>query len=123
MEETRAINKIETNLSKEKIEFINVAYTEEVDYWKSAVLEGKNEEERKQLTNQAPSRVFFLARKDAGKGCAENIHEVIFYFKKNYLTNNREQARVDNIPQDDCSISLKNLFKIYYRSRKYEFKK
>ena len=60
MEEPRAINKIETNLSKEKIEFIiNVAYTEEVDYWKSAALEGKNEEERKQLTNQAPSRVFF----------------------------------------------------------------
>ena len=59
MEEARTINKIETNLSKEKIEFINVTYTEEVDYWKSAVLEGKNEEERKQLTNQAPSRVFF----------------------------------------------------------------
>ena len=59
MEEARTINKIETNLSKEKIEFINVAYTEEVDYWKSAVLEGKNEEERKQLTNQAPSRFFF----------------------------------------------------------------
>ena len=36
MEEARAINKIETNLSKEKTEFINAAYTEEVDYWKRA---------------------------------------------------------------------------------------
>ena len=82
MEEARAINKIETNLSKEKTEFINAAYTEKVDYWKRAALEGKNEEETKQLTNQAPSRGF-LARKDAGKGCAENIHEMIFYLKKN----------------------------------------
>ena len=81
MEEARVINKIETNLSKEKIEFINAAYTEEVDYQKGAALEGKNEEERKQLTNQALSRVF-LARKDAGKGCAENIHEMIYYLKK-----------------------------------------
>ena len=59
MEKPRAINKIETNLSKEKLDFINAAYTEEVDYWKRAALGGKSEEERKQLTNLAPSRVFF----------------------------------------------------------------
>ena len=60
MEEARAINKIEieTNLSKEKIEFINSVYTEEVDYWKRVVFGGTNGEERKQLTNLAPSRVF-----------------------------------------------------------------
>ena len=51
--------RIETNLSQEKIEFINVDYTEEVDYWKRAALGSKNEEERKQLTNLAPIRVFF----------------------------------------------------------------
>ena len=34
MEEAWVIKKIETNLSKEKIDFINVAYEEEVDYWK-----------------------------------------------------------------------------------------
>ena len=55
------------------------------------------------------SRVF-LARKDAGKGCAENIHEMIFYLKKNYSTNNREQARVDDIAQDGCSISSEKMF-------------
>ena len=80
MEEARAINKIETNLSKEKIEFINAAYTEEVDYLKRAALRGKNEEERKQLKNLAPSRVFLIC-KDAGKGSAENIHEIICYLK------------------------------------------
>ena len=31
MEEAQVINKIETDLSKEKIKFINEAYTEEVD--------------------------------------------------------------------------------------------
>ena len=81
MEEAQAINKIETNLSKEKIEFINAAYTEKVDFWKKVALEGKNEEERKQLTNQTPPGVF-LTRKDAGKDCAENIDEMVFYLKK-----------------------------------------
>ena len=54
MEQAWAINKIERNLSKEKID--NAVYTEEVDYWKKVALEGK--------------------------GCAENIHEMIFYLKK-----------------------------------------
>ena len=49
MEEARAINKIKTNLCKEKIEFINAAYTEEV---KLALTK------RMKLTNHAPSRVF-----------------------------------------------------------------
>ena len=63
MEEAGAVNRIDTNLSQEKIEFITAAYTEEVDYWKRAVLRGKNEEEeRKQLTNLAPSRVFWLIK-------------------------------------------------------------
>ena len=100
MEEARTVNRIEINLSQEKIEFINAAYTEEVDYWKRAALGDKNKEERKQLINLAPSRVF-LARKDAGKSSAENIHEMLFYLKKNYSTHNREQARIDDIPQDD----------------------
>ena len=53
-----------------------------MDYWKSAALGSKNEEERKQLTNLALSRVFFLARKDAAKSSGENIHEMLFLFKK-----------------------------------------
>ena len=59
MEEARVVNRTETSLSQEKIDFINAAYAEEVDYWKRAALGSKNEEERKQLTNLASSRVFF----------------------------------------------------------------
>ena len=100
MEEALAVNRTETNLSQEKTDFVNAAYTEEVYYWKRAALGGKNQEERKQLTNLAPSRVF-LARKDAGKSSVDNIHEIFFYLKKNYSTHNREHARIDDIPQDD----------------------
>ena len=91
---------------------------------KKVALEGKNEEERKQLTNQVPSRFFlfffffFLTCKDARKGCAESIYEMIFYLK-NYSTNNREQVCVDDIPQDGCSISLEemsNHLKTYSKS-------
>ena len=53
MEEARAVSRIETNLSQEKIDFITAAYAEEVNYWKRAALGGKNEEERK-LERVAP---------------------------------------------------------------------
>ena len=84
----------------EKIDFINAAYPEEANYWKRAALGSKNEEERKQLTNLAPARVF-LARRDAGKSSTKNIHEMFFYLKKNYSPHNEVQARIDDIPQDD----------------------
>ena len=118
IEKARAINKIETNLSKEKIDFINAAYKEEVDYWKRIALRSTNEEEMKKSTNLAPSRVFLIC-KDAGKSSAENIHEMIFYLKKNYSAHNREQARVDDIPQDGWSISfeeMSNHLKTYSKS-------
>ena len=78
MVEARAANRVETNLSQEKIDFINAAYAEEVNCWKRAAVGSKNEEERKRLTNLSPSRVF-LARKDAGKSSTRNIHEMLFY--------------------------------------------
>ena len=80
MVEARAVNRVETNLSQEKIDFINAAYAEEVNCWKRAAVGSKNEEERerKRLTNLSPSRVF-LARKDAGKSSTKNIHEILFY--------------------------------------------
>ena len=59
MEEARVVNRTETSLSQEKIDFINATYAEEVEYWKRAALGSKNEEERKQLTNLASSRGFF----------------------------------------------------------------
>ena len=87
--EARVVNRIEANLPQEKIDFINAAYAEEVDYWKRAALGSKNEEERKQLTNLGPSR-YFLARKDAGKSRAKNIREMLFYLKKNYSPHNED---------------------------------
>ena len=47
MDEARAVNKIEANLSQEKIDLINDAHAKEVDYWKMAALRSKNEDERK----------------------------------------------------------------------------
>ena len=57
--------------------------------------------------------------KDAGKSSAENIHGMIFYLKKNYSAHNGEQARVDDIPQNGCSVSFKemsNHLKTYSKS-------
>ena len=42
-----------------------------------AALGSKNEDERTQLTDVAPLRVF-LARKDAVKSGVENIYEMLF---------------------------------------------
>ena len=67
-----------------KNDFINAAYTEEVDYWKRAALESKNEEEKKQLTDLVSLKVF-LARKDAGKSSIKNISEMFFYLKKLFI--------------------------------------
>ena len=52
MNEARAVNKMEVNLPQEKINFINDAHHKELQY----------ENERKQLTDIAPLRVFWLVR-------------------------------------------------------------
>ena len=47
MNEIRVINKIEVNLSQEKIDFINEAYQKELKYWEKVALESvltENEE-------------------------------------------------------------------------------
>ena len=70
------------------------------------------------LTNYATSRVF-LTPKDVGKDCAENINKIAFYLKSNHSNHNREQARVDNITQDDRYISfeeMSNRLKTYSKS-------
>ena len=100
MEDARAVNRIEANLPQEKIDFINAAYAEEVDHRKKAALESKNEEERKQMTDLAPSKVF-LTRKNAEKSRVEKIHGMLFYSRKNYSTHTKERAGIDDIPQND----------------------
>ena len=98
MDEARAVNRIEANLPQEKIDFINGVYAEEVDYWKTGG--SKTGEERKQLTDLVPLKVF-LVRKDAEKSSVESIYEMLFYLRKNYSPHTEEQARIEDIPQDD----------------------
>ena len=113
MGEARAVNRIEPNLSQEKIDFINAAYVEEVNYWKRAALGSKNEEERKQLKKLTLSRGF-LVRKD-GKSSTKYIREMLFDLKKIYSPYNEEQARIDDIPQDNSfsSEEMSNYLKTY----------
>ena len=51
MDEVRAMNKIEANLPQDKIDFINDAHQKELQHWKKIVLESKNENDKKQLTD------------------------------------------------------------------------
>ena len=120
MEEARAVNRIETNLSQEKIDFINAAYAGKVDYWKRAALGSKNEEMKRKGNNYKSGAVKgILARKDAGKSSAKNIHKMSFYVKKKYSTQNEKQTRIDNIPQNDRFFSfeeMSNYLKTYSKS-------
>ena len=43
----------------------------------------------------------FLVRKDAEKSSVESIYEMLFYLRKNYSPHTEEQARIEDIPQDD----------------------
>ena len=100
MDDSWAVSKTEANLAQEKIDFTNDTHKKEVDYWKRAALGSKNEDERKQLTDQAHLRIF-LAHKDAIKSGTENVYEILFYLKNNYLPHTEERAFTWDILQDD----------------------
>ena len=61
MDEARVVNKIKVYLSQEKMDYINYAHAKEVECWKKIALDNKNKEERKQLTDLSPLRVFFIS--------------------------------------------------------------
>ena len=82
MEAARAVNRIEANLPQEKIDFINDVHAKEVDYWERIALEDRSEDEKRQSRDLARLEVS-LAHKDAGKSRVENIHEMLFYLRKN----------------------------------------
>ena len=86
------MNKIEVNLSQGKINFINDTYQKELQYWEKAALKKVlDENEAKEFTDLAPSRVF-LIRQDAIKNAKKmNIHEIMFYLKSQYSADNRNQ--------------------------------
>ena len=65
------------------------------------------------MRDLAPLRVF-LARKAALKGSVENVHEIRFYLKNQYLPHNEERAFIEDIPQftfEAISDSLKTFSK------------
>ena len=62
MDEAQAVNKTEANLPQGKIEFINHTHAKEVEYWKNVAFEGKNEDQKKESTDLAPLRFFWLVK-------------------------------------------------------------
>ena len=63
MDEAKAINKLRLNLPKEKVDFINDTHQKELNYWKRIALEGKNEDEKKKLTDLTALGVFLQLAK------------------------------------------------------------
>ena len=61
-----------------------------MNYWKKIALEGKNEDEMKQLIDLAPLQAF-LACKDVVKNEVK-VEETIFYLKTQYQLHNQEQV-------------------------------
>ena len=58
-----AINKIEVDLSQEKIDFINYAYQKELQHWKKVALESVSTENKaKELIDLALSRVCLIRK-------------------------------------------------------------
>ena len=99
------MNKIEANLSQEKINFKNDTYKKKSQYWKKAALKKGFNRERNKMMDLAPLRVF-LIRKAAIKNAKKmNIHEIIIYLKSQYSTDNRNQISfIQGIPsQGDVS--------------------
>ena len=78
-------------MSKEKVDFINNTHQKELNYWKRIALEGKNEDEKKQLTDLAPLRAF-LARKDVVKNEVKKCRRDNFLFK-NAVSTAQSRAR------------------------------
>ena len=48
-----------SKLPQDKIDFINDVHAKEADYWKRIALEGRSEDEKKQLEDLTPLKVFF----------------------------------------------------------------
>ena len=100
-----------------------------MQYWKNIALAGKNENERKELTDLAPLRVF-LARKDFIKhDTTINAKELIFYLKNSYLPYEEEQgAFIEDIPSredhsfEEISDRLKTFAKSMIENENFSLK-
>ena len=130
MDEAKPINKIILNLPKEKVSFINNTYQKELNYWKKIVLEGKDEDEKKQLTDLAPLGAFWV-RKDVVKN-KKKCRRDNFLFKNavsttqsrprnNFNWRHSKSRKPSYIWDNICSI--KTFFEINKGSWKYDTEK
>ena len=131
MDEAKAINKLRLNLPKEKVDFTNDTHQKELNYWKRIALEGKNEDEKKQLTDLTALGVFCSSQrlcKEWGKKCRRDN----FLFKNavstaqsrarnNFNWRHSKSRRPIYIWDNICSI--KTFFEINKRSLKYDTEK
>ena len=97
MDEAQAVNTIVVDLPQEKIDFINHAHAKEIEYWKKATFDNKNEDGIRQLTDLAPLKVS-LYRKDSVKE-VKNVSEMLSYRTNKYLPHNEERVTyIEDIP-------------------------
>ena len=96
--------RIEVELHQEKVDFINDAYEEGLEYWKREALESvSTENEARELIELAPRKVI-LVRKAKNQKFV-NIDEIIFHLKLYYLEHNAEDRTfIPNIPNEDPSF-------------------
>ena len=96
--------RIEVELHQEKVDFINDAYEEGLEYWKREALESvSTENEARELIELAPRKVI-LVRKAKNQKFV-NIDEIIFHLKLHYLEHNAEDRTfIPNIPSEDPSF-------------------
>ena len=103
------MDKIEVNLSQEKLHLINDTYLEELQYWKKVALDNfPTENERKQLTDLAPPQVFLTGKAAIKNSKKKEIYENILYLKSWYSSHNREQRTfIQDIPKQEYVSSFK----------------
>ena len=100
MDDVRIMNKIEVDLSQEKIDFTNDDYQKELQHWKKGALESVSAENKaKESIDLAPSRVCLIRKVKNAK--MMNNDEIIFYLTSQCLTHNEEQRTfIQNIPSE-----------------------
>ena len=108
MDEAQAVNTIVVDLPQEKIDFINHAHAKEIEYWKKAAFDNKNEDGIRQLTDLAPLKVS-LYRKDSVKE-VKNVSEMLSYRTNKYLPHNEERVTyIEDIPSQEDKFTFETI--------------
>ena len=92
-------------MNQEKRDYINYAYSEEITYWKKAILERiSTESEEKELVDLFITfKSFFNSENKSAK--TADVDEIIFYLKPKYLTHNEEpRIFIHDIPTEEPSF-------------------